>query len=135
MKKVLSIILVAMLCGIAYNASAQYFGVTGVVTDESGEPLIGVTVMVKQTSTGTVTDMNGRYAIIVPAPDSSILVFSYIGFKTQEIRVNRNHVINVVMVEDTTALVEKNISDIERNNPISNFLNPIRTIMEEKRWI
>jgi Ca-activated chloride channel family protein len=128
MKKILSIILVAMLCGIAYSASAQYFGVTGEVTTVDGNPVIGATVIVKQTSTGTITDINGVYAIIVSGPASPILVFSYVGLKTQEIRVNNNHVINVVMEEDTTALAEKNINDIEQNSPVPMF----KSVMEVK---
>jgi hypothetical protein len=59
-------------------------------------------------------------------------VFSYLGFKSQEIRVNNNHIINVVMEEDSTVLAEKNISDTEQNDPAPNILNPIKAVMEIK---
>jgi hypothetical protein len=83
MKKVLSIILVAMLCGIAYSASAQYCTVSGRITDENGEPMAGVTIQEKGTTIGTTTDENGNFSINVPC--DAILVISYLGYKSVEI--------------------------------------------------
>ena len=55
--------------------------ISGIVTDKNNDPLIGVNIRIKGTSTGTITDVDGKYSI--QAPDSkSVLVFSYIGFKT-----------------------------------------------------
>src|SRR5690606_3728211 len=60
-------------------------GVTGKVVDSSGEPLIGVSILIKGTGTGTTTDLEGNFALDVP--ENSTLIFSYIGFASQEIEV------------------------------------------------
>lgn len=79
--------------------------VTGCVTDEKGEPLVGVAVMSSDKKTGTVTDIDGKYTISVPA--KSILLFDYIGYKTEEVRVGAgNGTMNMSMVEDRTFLDE-----------------------------
>ena len=80
-------------------------GVTGTVTDITGEPLIGVNVAVKGTTTGDVTNIDGRFSI-QQVPASAVLVFSYIGFMTQEITVGNQRTINVQMREDTQGLEE-----------------------------
>lgn len=77
--------------------------VTGVVTDKTGEPLIGVNVLEKGTTNGTVTDIDGKFT--VDMPQGKTLVFSFIGFVTQEIKVTAN-VVNVVLNEDTKTLDE-----------------------------
>ena len=68
--------------------------ITGVVFDETGESLPGVTITIKGTTSGNITDANGEYTIKVPGKES-ILVFSYIGMKTQEIQVGESKTINV----------------------------------------
>jgi TonB-linked SusC/RagA family outer membrane protein len=78
--------------------------VNGTVTDLKGLPLPGVSVKVKNTPAGTVTDPNGKYAI--EAPDNAILVFSFIGFKSQEIPVGTEAQINVKLAENMEALSE-----------------------------
>ena len=77
--------------------------VRGVVTDPTGEPLIGVNVLEKGTTNGTVTDIDGKYTVNVPK--GKTLVFSFIGFVTQEIKVNSN-VVNVTLKDDTETLDE-----------------------------
>lgn len=77
--------------------------VTGVVTDKTGEPLIGVNVLEKGTTNGTVTDIDGKFTVNMP--QGKTLVFSFIGFVTQEIKVTSN-VVNVVLNEDTKTLDE-----------------------------
>jgi TonB-linked SusC/RagA family outer membrane protein len=79
--------------------------VTGKVTDSKGETLIGVGVVVKGTTTGTSTDINGNFSITVPE-DNSILVFSYLGFETQDVAVNSRTSINLVLKESSSALSE-----------------------------
>lgn len=80
--------------------------VTGTVTGASdGEPLIGVTVMVKGTANGVDTDIDGNYSIEVPN-DNAVLNFSYVGMKPQSIKVGSQSVINVVMQEDSEVLGE-----------------------------
>src|SRR5690606_13295176 len=79
--------------------------VTGRVTSmEDGEPLPGVNIIERGTTNGTVTDIQGRYSIDV-TPGSK-LVFSYIGFVTEEVEVNGQSVIDVVMVADIKSLEE-----------------------------
>lgn len=84
---------------------AQTHMVTGSVTDkEAGEPLIGVNVLVKGTTTGTVTDLSGNYSIQASSDD--VLVFSYVSMKTVEEKVGNRKVINVVMASDAESLGE-----------------------------
>jgi TonB-linked SusC/RagA family outer membrane protein len=80
--------------------------ITGRVTDqESGEPLPGVSILLKGTSTGTVTDIDGRFRINL-VNKNAILIFSFIGYSTQEVQVNDRHEINVAMVADVQSLEE-----------------------------
>lgn len=76
---------------------------TGTVVDQSGEPLIGVSVKVKDASSGTVTDLNGKFSF--DAPKGATLEISYIGYKTITVRVEGTP-INVTMQEDTETLDE-----------------------------
>ncbi|WP_209331254.1 SusC/RagA family TonB-linked outer membrane protein [Lunatimonas salinarum] len=78
--------------------------VKGTVSDDKGEPLPGVTITVQGRNTGTVTDIDGGYSIT--APDDATLVFSFIGFKTQNIAIGNRSTINITMTEDIGALDE-----------------------------
>ncbi|MDY4602198.1 MAG: TonB-dependent receptor [Bacteroides uniformis] len=79
--------------------------ITGVVTSATdSEPLIGVSVQVKETATGGITDIDGKYS--VAAQEGQTLIFSYIGYKSQEIKVGASAVINVILKEDTEMLDE-----------------------------
>ena len=73
--------------------------VTGVVTDKSSEPLIGVNVKVRGTTTGAITDVSGAYSVDVPGTDA-VLVFSYVGYGEQTIPVGTQTVVNVQLDED-----------------------------------
>lgn len=79
--------------------------VTGTVTDSFGDPLIGVNVVVKGTTNGTITNFDGEYSLIVSDPEA-VLVFSYIGYKPQEIPVNGKQVIDIVLLDDTQLIGE-----------------------------
>jgi TonB-dependent starch-binding outer membrane protein SusC len=79
--------------------------VTGVVTDAEKQPVTGVSVIVKGTAVGMVTDVNGKFSITVPA-GSNALLFSFIGYVTQEIPVGDKTVIDVVLAEDLQTLDE-----------------------------
>jgi TonB-linked SusC/RagA family outer membrane protein len=83
---------------------AQVRTVTGVVKDQTGEPIIGANILVKGTSVGTITDFNGAYRIEIPA-NSKTLVFSYVGMKSQELNISGN-VMNVTLADDTKLLDE-----------------------------
>lgn len=78
--------------------------ITGVVSDGK-EPLIGVSIIVKGGSLGTITNVNGQYSINFPN-DKSVLVFSYLGYKKQEIKITGQNVINVTLEEETSNLDE-----------------------------
>jgi len=79
--------------------------VTGKVTDRNGEPLIGVSVKIKGTNIGASTDVNGQYSLNTP-DDNSTLVFTYIGYITQEISVNNQAIINISLKDDAKSLDE-----------------------------
>lgn len=100
-RKTVLTFLVSIVCVFAY---AQH-SVSGVVIDEAGEPLIGVTVMVKGSTTGTVTDFDGNYSLN-NVGDNDVLVFSYIGYSNIEQSVGKQSVIKVTMSEDTKNLDE-----------------------------
>ncbi len=90
---------------VTMMASAQQFTVKGTVKDATGEPIIGANVMVKGTSNGTITDIDGNYSIS-SANSSSVLVFTFIGYKSQEVACKGQHEINVVLAEDSQTLDE-----------------------------
>jgi TonB-dependent starch-binding outer membrane protein SusC len=79
--------------------------VSGKVTDESGLPLPGVTVLVKGTNQGTITNSNGYYSIINVSEDAT-LVFSFVGMKTQEVMVDNQNTINATMEMDAIGIEE-----------------------------
>ena len=77
--------------------------ITGKVVDPKGEPLVGVSVLEQGTTNGTVTDMNGRYSIVVQK-DSSPLRFSYMGFDNQEFVPGKRRVIDVTLTENSVVI-------------------------------
>lgn len=78
--------------------------VTGTVTDPSGEPIIGANVLVKETSLGSITDLDGHFT--VNAPENGSLVVSYIGYLTRNIKISGRNNLKVVLSEDSKALDE-----------------------------
>lgn len=95
---------------------AQEKTISGTVSDDTGLPLPGTTVLVKGTSSGTSTDFDGKYSI--KADQGSTLVFSYVGYITKEIVVGSSSLINLTMVEDAESLDEVVITalGIKRNS-------------------
>ena len=91
------------LC-VSMIALAQQNSITGTVVDAHREPIIGASVLEKGTSNGTITNLDGEYSLKVSP--GAILVFSYIGYKTQEIPVNTKVNVNVTLVEDAEQLEE-----------------------------
>ena len=83
----------------------QGLRVSGAVVDNNGEQLPGVSVILKGSTEGTVTGANGEFDITVPS-DASVLQFQFMGFKTQEVKVGNQQMINVSMQEDMQALKE-----------------------------
>lgn len=83
---------------------AQNTTLKGVIVDETDTPLIGATVQVKGTSTGSITDFDGNYTI--KANKGAVITFSYIGYKTQEIKFTGQPTVNIKMVPDNQTLDE-----------------------------
>ena len=98
--------IMTLVCLLLASASAfaQTKTVTGTVTDAANEPLIGASVLVQGTSTGTITDMDGKYSISVTPED--VLAFSYVGMTSQSVKVGTQSVINVTLKEDSQVLAE-----------------------------
>lgn len=99
----LCLMMMLLTAGLAYG---QNRSITGTVVDSRNEPLIGVNVTVKNASAvGSITDMDGRYSLTLPNANA-VLVFSYIGYTTQEVATDGQSVINVTLKEDAQALDE-----------------------------
>lgn len=107
LNKVLRSLCLVMTLFVAQSIMAQGKAkVTGIVTDESNEPLIGVSVLTKgNSSVGTVTDVDGKYSIEVSSP-GTVLVFSYLGYETTERMVGHKRTIDVVLKSSSENLDE-----------------------------
>lgn len=114
-KEVMEQLLEGTGCSIAFSnghiiitkqakAVSETKKISGIVKDERGEPVIGANVVVKGTTNGTVTDMDGKYTLEVPA--GGVLQISYIGYNTQEVKVGSVNVVNISLREDSEALDE-----------------------------
>ena len=97
-RRAISTVLLSMLCVVAFAQTA-----TGVVKDKAGEPMIGVNVLVKGTTNGTITDFDGNFTI-PDVPSNATLVVSYIGYLTKEVKAGQNLI--VVLEEDNKTLDE-----------------------------
>ncbi|MCD4709488.1 MAG: carboxypeptidase-like regulatory domain-containing protein, partial [Bacteroidales bacterium] len=89
MKAIISILTVLFLSAFSM-APDQINLISGTVSDEAGNPIAGVTVVVKGTSSGTVTDLNGAYQLQVSF-EAKYLVFSFIGYETEEVKIARSN--------------------------------------------
>ncbi len=96
--------LIAILCLMPQLLLAQNIRVQGTVVDETGVSMIGVSVLVKGTSTGVITDFDGNF--ILEAAPQSTLVFSYVGYKSQELKAIGGKKMKVIMEPDTQTLDE-----------------------------
>jgi len=96
------VLLMVMLSGMAF---AQQKTITGKVTDETGAPVPGTTIIVKGTTTGIVTDMDGNYSLNVPAT-AKTLVFSFIGMTSQEVILGTQTNISIKMVSESIGIEE-----------------------------
>ena len=87
------------------NERMQEKRITGIVKDQLGDPMPGVSIIIKGTTNGTTTDPDGNYSI-ANVPNNAILVFSFIGMETQEVSVSGKTQINVTLAEDAIGLEE-----------------------------
>ncbi len=90
--------------GIIFQFSLAAQTISGTITDNTNEPLIGASVLVKGTSTGTVTDFNGKYSLDVEG--GTAIVVSYTGYLSQEVSIGASSTINIVMQTDAALLSE-----------------------------
>lgn len=91
--------------GASRATSQQEKRISGVVVDQKGEPVIGANVMVKGTTTGSITDLNGEF-VLGNVPQSAVLVISYIGYLTKEVTVGQQSSLKIVLTEDLQTLEE-----------------------------
>jgi TonB-linked SusC/RagA family outer membrane protein len=132
MKKfILLIVLFVFISG--FTLMAQTILVTGTVTSSvQGEGTIpGVTVTVKGTTVGALTDINGKYSLSVPT-GATTLVFSYIGMKTQEIALKSQNVIDVVMDEDLLNLDEVIVTGVAAGTPKKKMAVSVQRVGEDQ---
>lgn len=123
------LLVMAMFCTAI--AMAQ-FTVSGTLTDASGTPLIGASVLVKGTTTGTVTDLDGNYSLSVPG-SNGILIISYTGFQTEEVEVSpSNNNISLTLQEDVARLEEIVVTGLASSIKRSNLANNISTVSGEQ---
>jgi len=94
-------LLLSVVCFMAYAQKT----VTGTVKDATGEPMIGVSVVVDGTSIGGVTDINGNFTI-QKVPNNGVLKFSYVGFKDQKVSTAGKTSVDIVLQEDAMGLDE-----------------------------
>ena len=103
MRKTITFLFILLLSGMSV-AFAQNITVKGTVSDKTGAPLPGVTVKIKGTQEGTLTDINGAYTI--KAPGTATLSFSFIGYNTKDVAVNNLNTVNITLTDITTGLNE-----------------------------
>lgn len=123
-KSILSVI----LCMVCFSGlSAQSLTVTGTVTDENDQPLIGANVSIEKSRKGTVTNEQGKYSIETTQDD--IIRFSYIGYKTKKVKANRK-IINVKLYPDNNLLMEECVitSDEVSNRAVSSKQMAVRSL-------
>lgn len=123
-KSILSVI----LCMVCFSGlSAQSLTVTGTVTDENDQPLIGANVSIEKSRKGTVTNEQGKYSI--EATQDDIIRFSYIGYKTKKVKANRK-IINVKLYPDNNLLMEECVitSDEISNRAVSSKQMAVRSL-------
>jgi len=111
MKKLLLLLSMVMV----FSLNAMTLPITGSVYDETGNPLPGVTIVEKGTTNGAQTDKYGKYSIQVNDTNST-LVFSFVGFQTEEIRVGKKQQINVILYTDVQQLQEVVLEDVSSSS-------------------
>lgn len=104
MNKQLQLLVVLLFSFVANAGLAQTKTVSGTVNDINGIPLPGVNVIVQNTSRGTQTDFDGNY--IIEVSEGEVLLFSYVGYRTEDVTVGANDTINITLQEDASQLDE-----------------------------
>jgi len=97
--------LLAFLLSSSWVAFGQNQTITGKVTDEKGEALIGVNIIVKETNKGTTTNVDGKYSLSVPGSSSKI-IYTFVSYQSREVTVGNQSIINVSLTPDAKSLSE-----------------------------
>ncbi|WP_026055205.1 TonB-dependent receptor [Anaerophaga thermohalophila] len=123
------------------NASSEVFqqsgkSITGKVTDQQGEPIPGVTVSVKGTTQGTITDIDGNYTLTI-SDEANVLLFSFVGMKTQEVTIGERTQIDVTMMEDLVGLDEVVVVgySVQKKSTLTGAVSPVNVGDMEKRRV
>lgn len=127
MRKMANLLSLFVFCSI-FSLHAQTVQITGTVTSaEDRLPLPGVSVIVSGTTIGTVTDFNGRYSLAVPA-DARSLIYSFVGYETQEIAIEGRTTINVQMLVSIVALDELVVVGygVQRKREVTGSITSVR---------
>ncbi|WP_268036367.1 SusC/RagA family TonB-linked outer membrane protein [Algoriphagus sp. PAP.12] len=110
-------------------AMAQYTVSGSVLDDRTGEPMIGVNILVKGSVTGTISDIDGNFSILIDSGNETTLVFSSIGYLSQEIQVTPNsNNVNVRLKQDATNLEEVVVTGLASSVKRSNLANAVSTV-------
>ncbi|MCL6103158.1 MAG: TonB-dependent receptor [Bacteroidetes bacterium] len=114
--------------------SQQQKSISGKVSDSSGSSLPGVSIVLKGTTNGTITDANGNYSIS-NIPEGGTLLFSFIGMKTQEIKVGKQNIVNVVLSDETVGIDEVVVigyGTTQKKNLIGAIDQVASTVLEDR---
>ncbi len=101
--------------------------IQGIVTDDNGEPVIGASVQIKGESSGTITDINGRYSIM-NVPESATLTISYVGYKTVNVSANDKNTARITLVEDSKMIDEVVVVGygVQRKRDVSTSISSVK---------
>lgn len=124
--QILSLLLLALLTGVS-SVSAQERSITGkVISGTDNLSLPGVNILIKGTAAGTVTDLDGKYSLTI-SDNNSILLFSYMGFLSEEVVVGNQTLVDVVLIEDIQSLGEVMVVGygIQKKSDISGAISSV----------
>lgn len=131
MKRILLTSVMLLLAVFGTTAMAQDRTVSGKVTgSDDGLPLPQVTILLKGTTTGVPTNVDGEYRISVPASGGT-LVFRYLGYVTQEVEIGNQSVINIIMVPDATSLGEVVVTGVAAATPAKKLPFTVSSVKEK----
>lgn len=121
-------ILLCMLC-IALFSFGQQTAVTGVVTDQTGEPVIGATIQQKGSTMGTITDVDGKFKIMIVDISKAELVISYVGYETQTLPLKGRKTLKVVLAETFNELAEVTVVayGVQKKETLTGAISSVKT--------
>jgi hypothetical protein len=97
--------LIIQAVAVAPDTAQQRKKITGTITEENGKPLPGATIMIEGTTVGTISDANGNF-LIETTSENQILIFSFMGYKSQTVPIKDQAVVDIIMIPDFQAIDE-----------------------------